>query len=654
MRFELLEAKNYRQYKDVKYDFPQTTPNDIHLIIATNGVGKTNFLNAVNWCLYGDEPHTSGTASNNDKLPLCNLDALKESEKKGEEFCEVSVYIEATDDGIKYSFKRTARFKVTAKIQIGKDEFEVNKMSKEGIRYFEGQEAIDLVNKFLPKRIREYFYFDGERLLNYFNENAASPTHIKDSIYQIAQVNLINDVGQHLLDFEKRYNKSLSKLSPDLDNKLSVLEDITSKIDETKKLVLQLTAQIEEAEANIADIDGYLNGTESVVGDNKKFDKNNEEIKHLEKKLEEANTKLVHFLRKYFIQILLYKRNRITEEYIEDSAKRGDATLDTSVEIIKDSLEKHKCKICGSQLNESAEIYLQSLVDKFIANKTLQKLSEIKNDIHRSLDLTSYDEEKEAIFNELDEIETSINSLNEQNAELQKRIGTVSQIQTVQDKFERKQDLMKSRDRNLEKRGSYNNQLENLKIQEQKARKEYENAVSANKDCEEIKKYLDFVKNARFVIEEVKQEIVDDVKNKMEATTMDYFEQLFWKKQTYGRIELDDNFRLKLFHKETNISCLNSCSAAEKELLALAFTIALHKVSGYDNLLIIDTPVGRVSDINRENFAKQLLQISESKQLILAFTPSEYSDEIKTTLTKNVVSTLKILESDEKNTVLKG
>ena len=50
--------------------------------------------------------------------------------------------------------------------------------------------------------------------------------------------------------------------------------------------------------------------------------------------------------------------------------------------------------------------------------------------------------------------------------------------------------------------------------------------------------------------------------------------------------------------------------------------------SHHDSLLFIDTPVGRVSDENRECFAKSLISVSHDKQLILAFTPSEYSSEI--------------------------
>ena len=165
-----------------------------------------------------------------------------------------------------------------------------------------------------------------------------------------------------------------------------------------------------------------------------------------------------------------------------------------------------------------------------------------------------------------------------------------------------------------------------------------------------MRAWLQFTEDAKAIITETKNEIVNDVKRRMEERTMEIFNQLIWKKDTYGHIELNDNFQLRLFHKKTGKSCLASLSASEKELLALAFTIALHQISGYDNLLFIDTPVGRVSDENRRNFASVLLDISRTKEIILAFTPSEYFGEISDVLRSGVVasySTLRTTDSED-------
>lgn len=57
---------------------------------------------------------------------------------------------------------------------------------------------------------------------------------------------------------------------------------------------------------------------------------------------------------------------------------------------------------------------------------------------------------------------------------------------------------------------------------------------------------------------------------------------------------------------------------------------------------------------NRENFAKVLLNISDKKQIILAFTPSEYSDEIRSVFSSSAVSSFNYLGTDEATTTIKG
>jgi DNA sulfur modification protein DndD len=79
----------------------------------------------------------------------------------------------------------------------------------------------------------------------------------------------------------------------------------------------------------------------------------------------------------------------------------------------------------------------------------------------------------------------------------------------------------------------------------------------------------------------------------------------------------------------TNDNAIGSASAAERQLVALAFTLGVHSISGFKAPLLIDTPLARVSDENRVNFAEVLLDISKDKQMILILTPDEFSDNIK-------------------------
>ena len=57
MRISRLILNNYRQFGKTEIVLEKKYDHDIHIIVGTNRTGKTNILNAINWCLYNEEPH---------------------------------------------------------------------------------------------------------------------------------------------------------------------------------------------------------------------------------------------------------------------------------------------------------------------------------------------------------------------------------------------------------------------------------------------------------------------------------------------------------------------------------------------------------------------------------------------------------------------
>lgn len=659
MRFESIKIHNYRQYRDLTFDFSLNGANDIHLVIATNGTGKTNLLNAINWCLYGDEPHASGAAVEGeekaDKLPLANIQSLSECRNNKDTVCMVSVVIEATDAGSKYTFTRTANISVGTELQAGKDKFEIGITAADGITKFcDGDAANEIICEKMPRKIREYFFFDGEQLLNYFGITGTNVSHLRDSIYEIAQVNIIDkSVIENLDSFIKKFQKQIKELSPNTNSIADEIDTIQKNIDSKEKEINILTEQIAMAEEEIDKCNQLIKNTDTVVEDNKRFEGNKAEIKDKEAELITIKKDLAKFIRQYLVKIMLRDVNSRTNEYIEMRQNDNDVSPVADIDILKKSIQTHKCAVCGENLAQATEHHFQELIQKYDSNISLQKLVEIKNDVRRGLDVSEYESAKKALFDRLNKASEKIRKLQEENEVLFKRISTVTGIEEIEAATHQREDNEKLRNSNREKIGKYKEQLESMRKNLQEKNKEYSDALAANQACKEIREKYEFVQRAKDLLVKIKNGIVTDITTQLEGKTMELFDALIWKKGTYGRVEFDANFRLKLYHKITMSSCLNSCSAAEKELLALAFTLAVHEVSGYDNLLFIDTPVGRVSDENRENFAQVLLEISKKKQIILAFTPSEYSEEIKSVLNDSTASTVSKLVTDEITTKMR-
>lgn len=109
MRINYIKLKNYRQYRDEKIVFTQPEGSrNFTIIQGATGVGKTNILNALTWCLYGREKHLREEKYKG--LPVLNTIVLDELNLG--ESCEVEVEIKMLDEeDNKMIFRRTLAFR---------------------------------------------------------------------------------------------------------------------------------------------------------------------------------------------------------------------------------------------------------------------------------------------------------------------------------------------------------------------------------------------------------------------------------------------------------------------------------------------------------------------------------------------------------------
>lgn len=641
MRIESIDIKNYRQHKDLHLNFPKAKETDLHVIVASNGVGKTNMMNAIVWCFYGIEPNIDKNSSA--ALPLCNMKALEEAKANGEDVAVVNVTIRVTANGETIVFSRSANVTVATRF-AQRPTFEVQVTNAAGDTDFLYDDlAAERVNMYVPTRIRQYFFFDGEQLHNYFGP-AQDTTHVKDSIYEIAQINIVTAAKNHLNKLISEYRSTIAKTNPQLQQ---ITDKISAQITEKEnrqKDIKQLEDSNRDAVQRISQLNTLISGAETVVEDTRQYDANDARIKELRGDIDRRYDDLVRLVRKYYVLLALYRINERTKQYIADKDTRGKLPPDVDIDLLRQSLASHICAICNQPFSEDSNAvqHMNELLSRYeVSTDVSNRLSEIKNDVARAVeDARHYKQEKEAILTDIKSKKKELKTLEEANERLTIKIRGCSSAEQVADWIDERNQLGEATTRNDRKIGSYIEMIKNINAVIEDLRKKESKALAETKSLDEVKKYKAFAEDALKIITNIESEIILDVKSQMEMETMRLFNDLVWKENTYGRIEFDDNFKLNLFSKGSGISCIETTSAAERELLALAFTIALHRTSGHDSPLFIDTPVGRVSDDNRINFARTLVDVSTQKQIVLAFTPSEYSDEIKGDFNQSTLSSL--------------
>lgn len=655
MRITNIDIRNYRQYQALSFTFPESKSNDIHIIIAQNGVGKTNLLNAITWCLYGKEPHL-GDDNENIGLPKLNLTAIKEARSVGKdtEYVEVAIRAENGDEFITY--KRCLPVRVTPSIfeEIAKEKFTVTVATSAGDPkvYEDKDETRHFVDKYMPEKIREYFYFDGEQLNNYFISTRKGK--VKEAIFSISQVDIVNLIYKRIGDIIGDKQKEAAYKAPDIKKIKDAFDEVGGLILSTENKIKELEEQIAKSERIIKENTEYLQGEENLP----ELEKQYQDLRAIQEGLGDEKKELMEtmfsFVREMKITLTLYTTAKKTLSIIEQ--KEADNALPPNIDkaILLKALESHTCSICNQPLSKHEENLIKHLIDSYkVSSTTSHLLMSIRSELNRIVKTAeSYPLKKRNLSEKYQRIEKQLNEVEIALGDVDKRINRISDKEEVKRRHNERQENEEIKKINIEKLGVSKNQLIKAKEEKEKLNKDLEKALTKDAECSRIKQLIEFATKGRNAIGSVEEDMMNEVRIKMEKRTTYYFMELIWKKNTYDKIVLNKEFQLDLIHKD-GYSCVGTCSAAERCLLALSFTLALHEVSGFNSLLFIDTPVARVSDINRVNFAKILCEVSKNKQIIMTFSPDEYSPEIKKIFDPAARTNVELIMVDEKITVVK-
>ncbi len=653
MRICNIEMKNYRQYKDANISFEKKGKNDIHLLIAKNGSGKSNFLNAITWCLYDKEPHLS---EKNTALPIINMERLEEmnfGEKK-----DISVEIKVKSDNMVWFITRVKTvIKVDDKIEpiIEKqNKLKITEKDKYGnINEIKEDEIKDRIKIMFPEGLREYFFFDNEQLNKYFNNNKAES--IKESIYTISQISELNRIEDRLNKVKKLYEKKMGNDNIDLEKQNKKVINLEKDIENNRQSIGVIEGQISESERILKEIDAYLSDSEDI----RKLQKLEKEKESLivaeDEDFENKKKEIQAFAIRYEILIRLYPNLKELKKMLEIETKEyGDnAIAYMSAELVSKVLKTKKCLICNKEIDYDVEERLKDVLKQLNnKNNSISELERLKRVVDSLLKETKeFPEKRNKLAKELDRIDNRREIFYRDLEEIKSKINKFADKSKAANYIEQKEEHNKYLEDNRMKKARLEAERQDLEREKNKEIKERDKLIEKDKVNKKLKVKINRTKEMINIIRSVKEELITEIKEKVRKETFENFNKLIWKKSTYKNVEIDDQYNVNLINKD-GFSARGSCSAAETSLLALSFTLALHSISGFDAPLVIDSPVGRISDENRENFTKVLFDVSKNKEIILLFSPSEYSDEVQNIIKDNYSSKRNIIVTNDEREVM--
>lgn len=645
MKLDKISIKNYRQYRDVEIEFDTNPSNNFTIIKGNNGTGKTTLLNAFTWCLYGKEIHSySGHDSG---MSLCNNKSVTLAEP-GEDI-PVSVEIYFLDEKNRpYIFERSLNFYKNNDGELrqrgNKTTFKVTKPNgKDTTVKYDDEYTI---KKLIPKSIQEYFFFDGARLGDYFQ--VTSNQSIKDAVFEISQLNIVESLSKNLRKVVDIYTSKQKKISPKIGDAQELINKYEKDIDDYKNDIKRLTSEISESESEIRFIDKQLLEL-NEVGVKKAIDEENklvEELGRLDVKLNGKNSRGGLYLKRNKLIIQNYPLLLANQYFFnfldlgEDSRKKGFIPPKYKKSFLKDLLDEGKC-ICGVDLKENPD-HREAIVKLMEETNPITDSSEritsilttVKESILRvklkSIKSDLIDINKE-IFDAEEKIENKTEELRNVRA-----ITENNPIKEIEKLALIKKDLREIISKNDRKIGTLETQIRYAEKELRKAYQELKDQQKNEKEVLELTKKIEFTKKAKNDASDLYDSLSGEMKNEIEELTKDKFTKIQWKENEFVDIELTEDYDISIINKIGNIEKPGDLSDGEKLSLGLCFMSALHKISGFDLPIIMDTPLGNLDVDIRQNIAKFLPEFVEEKQIVLLVTGTEYTDDFRDILLEHI------------------
>lgn len=661
-----IELENFRQYKDISLEFSEENHNNLHVLRAKNGTGKTTFLNSITWCLYGEEKYTN---DENKALPLPNEKVVESTEENGSVKVIVRITMEDKDLNKIITFERTQRFRVNFNIINNNKkairEQETFNISITSLLNMNNSDIISdpieceqFVNTYFNKAIFDYYFFDGENLKNYFAKSKTE--NIKNSIFNIAQVTLLDNTIKRTNDLAVKKYRDAKRKNPSSENyyeeKAELEKEIQKRNDENKELEHSINKYSEKK----IEADDILSNYKPIKADllRKKDYENN--LNKNTAELEKLRNDQYSFIQEYMILLRFYPRIKKTYDMICYKEEHDELPPNINKSEIKEIIDKHltNCPVCNSEIDENAIDYLQKLLDNTaVSTGTSHQLMKIKSSLEQMLEevhkfeyrKTDLIKRERVLHNERDQYETELNKIhsylsNYSTDDLEKNIAQAEKDSKYYgDKISEARTSISENNAYNKRDNARLNDVNNLLEKEQEKQK----------TKNELEQQVELLYKITSDFKTIQQKIMLVVKNDIERSTWNMFDAMIWKKHTFKSLSIDDNYEISVKNMN-NKEIMGSLSATEYMALAYSFTLAIHEASGKNCPLVVDSPLGRVSDENREKMANELLKVAKDKQIIMLFTPDEYSKEVRNVYEGNAASIREFSLNDDESEVEGG
>jgi len=653
VNMKLISAKiqNFRMLKDIYLEFSVDPEKPLTVIRAANETGKTTCLNALMWCLYGDNALPSKTS-----YVLFPNDLKKTETKRVEVSVEIDFQMEKPP--VKESDKPSiVTYRINRRVserldqsgfskRAGADELNMYVVRNVGLERVNDSEAARIIENALPQSLKDVYFTDGDSVMS-FIEASANQTAKRRRVSRAIEALLGLDYLDSAIKRVEKVSKEFSRAIDDKDYAEEV-KRIEDQIEFFEDELDERQASLDEASSNLANADKELESVEKRI---------QEELKKGDKsELVQKKTSLKHRLVKQQANLdkdlgtlasCLYSESLATEMLAAHFQKGFKILKELSdhkqlpkvnIPILEELLGRNDC-FCGADLSIETEEGLSrhnKIKEAIEDSRSSDKIQEVATSLYyrvRSIDYNN------AVGKWVDEYGQAFRAWNNSATLVAGVEADLESLELEIDAFgdgakllpelrDLERSYRKARDEAIGKIGADNAAIKSTK----------EKITELNEDLEKSTKKLgkkdsnaDKYKTAKLV-KKVLQNVEEALKGEELLKVSNEMNRIFLEmigsspeENDFAQItkaELTQDFDIMVYGSGgAELNPDRDLNGASRRAITLAFILALTKVSEVEAPNVIDTPLGMMSGYVKQSCLNQTLK--EGSQAILFLTHSE-------------------------------
>jgi len=632
MKFKKLILNNFGLYRG-KHEIQLDTENrntPIILIGGLNGAGKTTILDAIKFALYGKFADTN-SGEKNAYLETVKKYINRDNKYEGA-YVELEIETSSGDENNVWGVQRFWTWtKNYSNIRESLNVYDIDQTKNLKKRNIDREEQwYEYIQEVVPNQISSLFFFDGEKIEEFADPYKASIL-LKTAVSSLFGINTLERLQKDLMVFEKKIikNNNKEKNFSNLQTLYEEIEYLNNKIEQLNDKKQKLEDEIEETikkeninEQRYKKIGGVFAEKRDEIYRTKE-----EKVKELEGLKEELIEEASGVLP------LQITKNQLHQVVVQDKKEKESKHIKKVIETIKERdkelLQKIKAMEINNKSTEEIDNYLKKDIKKRESNILDQEY------LHNSTDASDQLIHVESILHEkrsiVKELSDRIDQLKMEIEDIQNKLYNMPPEEKLAPIIEEKREINNKKNRLTQELRTIEEEIKSKSFVHEKKKREYLNKAhtifSERVNVNNENRFLEYSASSRDTIDEFKRRLIEKNIRKIERYILESFQHLLRKENFIYNLSIDtETFTLKLHTENGELITTEKLSAGERQLLATAMLWGLARASGKPLPTIIDTPLGRLDSLHRENLVN-LYFPNASHQVILLSTDEEFDGE---------------------------